>query len=278
MSREDSTSPSEIRIHIPTIDEASQYSVPINEDTITHPILSFSDPLTSSVIPIESNDDRSIDKEANGDKKKLRKSIDEPKGRRRDTATSITNFIHRFTRFEKEEKTKIARTEEEKHVERPDKLTFPNSEDNDWYPMKDFVSDVFRTALDMGNEQGMPLYEWKVDTLDESIVPETPSGNDLIRLQQADYEHDSIEQSLTSMLEEFRSGKMKSFTDEQLSDMRRAKKQHEEITNLHLVLCAKDLDVSNINFKHYDELSDKLYKMHSRLTDLSGGVSSNSSF
>ena len=47
--------------------------------------------------------------------------------------------------------------------------------------MKTFATDQFRTALDMGNETGLQIYEWKPDSLEEHLLTEAaPVKNDLI--------------------------------------------------------------------------------------------------
>lgn len=79
-------------------------------------------------------------------------------------------------------------------------------------------------------------------------------------------------QSLAVMLDDFRTGNMRSFSNDQLNAMQAAKQEHEDVTNLHLALYHVDdhhvpqseaqLDVM------YDQLSEKLYKMHARLGDI----------
>ena len=60
--------------------------------------------------------------------------------------------------------------------------------------LKTLGTDQFRTALDMGNETGMPMYEWKPDSLEEHLVTETvPPINNLIGMNFDRPEKDDIE-------------------------------------------------------------------------------------
>ncbi|XGW29297.1 hypothetical protein V3C99_008818 [Haemonchus contortus] len=253
MSKETSRSPgSETRVLIP--EEAGN----------TEGQLSFSTPMTASVPPIEND---SEENEREREKKWSRKSLDDHKTKRRETSTSFSSFLHRFTRSEdkKEDKQKNTISEEES-LHRPDKLPLPDNEET-WYEMKQMGADGFRTALEIGHEGGAAVYEWKVDSLEESLLTEfVPARKELLRVEHSDPDLDDLERSMLKLLEEFRSGQMRSLTDEQMESMRAMKKEHEDVTNLHLALynldktgCEKseeELDVM------YDKLSQKLLCMH----------------
>ncbi|RCN28717.1 hypothetical protein ANCCAN_25538 [Ancylostoma caninum] len=255
MSRETSRSPgSETRVLIS--DDANNGS----SDT-RH--LSFSTPMTASVPPVE------IDVEENErekEKKWSRKSLDDHKPKRKETATSFSNFLHRFTRSEdkKEDKQKNVISEEDA-LDRPDKLLVPEEEEK-WFEMKT-LDGGFRTALEIGHEAGAPIYEWKVDSLEESLLTEfKPAHQELLRVEHTDPELDDLERSMLKLLEEFRSGQMRALTDEQMESMRAMKKEHEDVTNLHLALynldksgCEKSEDELDVM---YDKLSQKLLSMH----------------
>lgn len=110
--------------------------------------LSFSIPMTESVAPAAEND--GDENERDKEKKWSRKSLDEPKTKRKETATSFTNFLHRFTRSDEKKEDKQKNTiSEEDGLDRPDKLPIPDLEDN-WYEMKNVGPDGFRTALEIG--------------------------------------------------------------------------------------------------------------------------------
>lgn len=75
------------------------------------------------------------------------------------------------------------------------------------------------------------------------------------------------------MLEEFRSGNMRSFSDEQIAAMRAAKQMHEEVTNMHIALYDLDSDSTDSDIGSRleavcDSLSSKMINMHSRLASL----------
>ncbi|KAK6009643.1 hypothetical protein OSTOST_25421 [Ostertagia ostertagi] len=174
--------------------------------------------MTASVPPIENE---SEENEREREKKWNRKSLDEHKTKRRETSTSFSSFLHRFTRSEdkKEDKQKISICEEET-LHRPDKLPLPDIEEN-WYEMKHMGMDGFRTALE----------------IEESLLTEfVPARKELIRVEHSDPDLDDLERSMLKLLEEFRSGQMRSLTDEQMESMRKMKKEHEDVTNLHLAL------------------------------------------
>ncbi|KAE9420098.1 hypothetical protein Angca_001474, partial [Angiostrongylus cantonensis] len=194
--------------------------------------LSFSTPMTASVPPIEIEIEE-CDYEK--DKKWSRKSIDDHKSKRKDTTTSFTNFLHRFTRSDdkKEDKQKPVLCEED-GLQRPDKLLISDSEEN-WFEMKTIGMDAF--GGDIGHESGAPIYEWKPGSLEESLVTEfNPTHRELLRVEHLDPELDNLERSMLKLLEEFRNGQMRSLSEEQMENMRAMKKEHEDVTNLHLAL------------------------------------------
>uniref|UniRef100_A0A0K0DML9 Uncharacterized protein n=1 Tax=Angiostrongylus cantonensis TaxID=6313 RepID=A0A0K0DML9_ANGCA len=121
-----------------------EISIPIPEDANAGGgccgQLSFSTPMTASVPPIEIEIEE-CDHEK--DKKWSRKSIDDHKSKRKDTTTSFTNFLHRFTRSDdkKEDKQKPVLCEED-GLQRPDKLLISDSEEN-WFEMKTIGMDAF---------------------------------------------------------------------------------------------------------------------------------------
>ncbi|WKY08748.1 hypothetical protein Q1695_007903 [Nippostrongylus brasiliensis] len=228
--------------------------------------LSFSTPMTASIPPFPSIEVDVEESDRDREKKWSRKSLDEPKTKRRETATSFSNFLHRFTRSDdkKEEKQKPAISEEDV-LDRPDKLPLPEAED--WFEMKNVGTDGFQAASDIGHEGGAAIYEWKVDCLEETLLTEfVPSRKELLRVEHSDPELDDLERSMLNLLEEFRSGKMRALTDEQMESMRAMKREHENITNLHLALynldkgrCEKS---ENELDEMYDKLSQKLLCMH----------------
>ncbi|VDM58249.1 unnamed protein product [Angiostrongylus costaricensis] len=211
--------------------------------------LSFSTPMTASVPPIEIEIEEC---DCEKDKKWSRKSIDDHKSKRKDTATSFTNFLHRFTRSDdkKEDKQKPVLCEEDV-LQRPDKLLISDSEEN----------------CGFGHESGAPIYEWKPGSLEESLVTEfNPTHRELLRVEHSDPELDNLERSMLKLLEEFRNGQMRSLSEEQMENMRAMKKEHEDVTNLHLALynldkggCEKSEDELDVM---YDKLSQKLLCMH----------------
>ncbi|KHJ90731.1 hypothetical protein OESDEN_09413 [Oesophagostomum dentatum] len=225
--------------------------------------LSFSTPMTASIPPIEVEVEEA---EREKDKKWSRKSLEEHKPKRKETTTSFSSFLHRFTRSEdkKEDKQKSVINEEDS-LDRPDKLQVPDSEEK-WYEMKT-MDGGFRTAVDMGNEAGAPIYEWKTDSLEETLLTEfKPSHKELLRVEHSDPELDDLERSMLKLLEEFRSGQMRALTDEQMQSMRAMKKEHEDVTNLHLALYNLDKTGSEKSEDEldvmYDKLSQKLLCMH----------------
>ncbi|ETN79512.1 hypothetical protein NECAME_02631 [Necator americanus] len=219
--------------------------------------------MTSSVPPIDVDIEEN---EREKEKKWSRKSLDEHKPKRRDTTTPFTNFLHRFTRSEdkKEDKQKNTISEEDA-LDRPDKLLVPDSEEK-WFEMKT-MDGGFRTALEIGHEAGAPVYEWKMDSLEESLLTEfQPAHKELLRVEHSDPDLDDLERSMLKLLEEFRSGQMRALTDDQMESMRAMKKEHEDVTNLHLALynldktgCEKSEDELDVM---YDKLSQKLLCMH----------------
>ena len=72
------------------------------------------------------------------------------------------------------------------------------------------------------------------------------------------------------MLDEFRSGSLRSFSDEQIEAMRTAKQDHEEVTNMHIALYSLDSSDQDIESRLEavcDQLSAKMISMHNRLTE-----------
>lgn len=268
MSRDTSHSPSgEISIPIP---EDSSYT----EGGGYCERLSFSTPMMASVPPIGIEIE-----EIDGDKDKKwhRKSLEDQKSKRKDTASSFSNFLHRFTRSDdkKEDKQKPVLCEEE-GLQRPDKLLIADTVEN-WFEMKTIGMDGFGGASDIGYESGAPLYEWKAGSLEESLVTEiNPAHRELLRVEHSDPDLDDLERSMLKLLEEFRNGQMRSLSDEQMENMRTMKKEHEEVTNLHLALynldksgCEKSEDELDVM---YDELSQKLLFMHDCVGAFAHGI------
>ncbi|KAJ1373843.1 hypothetical protein KIN20_036369 [Parelaphostrongylus tenuis] len=227
--------------------------------------LSFSTPMTASVPPIEIEIE---DFDADRDKKWTRKLVEDQKSKRKDTATSFSHFLHRFTRSDdkKEDKPKPVLCEEGGVLQRPDKLLISDSVD-DWFEMKTIGMNGFGAPSDIGYESGAPLYEWKAGSLEESLVTESnPAHRELLRVEHSDPDLDDLEHSMLKLLEEFRNGQMRALTDEQMEKMRTMKREHEEVTNLHLALynldksgCEKSEEELD---KMYDKLSQKLLSMH----------------
>ncbi|VDL79937.1 unnamed protein product [Nippostrongylus brasiliensis] len=180
--------------------------------------LSFSTPMTASIPPFPSIEVDVEESDRDREKKWSRKSLDEPKTKRRETATSFSNFLHRFTRSDdkKEEKQKPA----------------------------------------ISHEGGAAIYEWKVDCLEETLLTEfVPSRKELLRVEHSDPELDDLERSMLNLLEEFRSGKMRALTDEQMESMRAMKREHENITNLHLALYNLDKGRCEKSENELDEIA-----------------------
>ncbi|CAI2351324.1 unnamed protein product [Caenorhabditis sp. 36 PRJEB53466] len=173
---------------------------------------------TSFVAPeelSESIDDLTISK----DKKKMRsgKAPEDITRKRKDTTNSITNFFHRFTRGDREEK-KIVEEEEEEHVERPEKLISPDSEEK-WYESRPLVGQVF------GHEGDADVYEWgenMTETLVREPLPLDPN-NGIFE-----------EKGMLKLLEEFRNGELRWLDEPQISAMGKVKEAHEDISNIHL--------------------------------------------
>ncbi|CAD6195186.1 unnamed protein product [Caenorhabditis auriculariae] len=220
-----------------------------------HPmsLLSFSTPLTSSEEMLKEKKD-----EEQKDRKKRHKSFDEPR-KRKDTATSITNFFHRFTRSDKEDKDKDKKKdgieeETEEEIGRPDKLASPDSSEEMW----------FGAAGDgsmLGYEGEEELYEWEPDTMTEKLVVE-PVPQQEAASGSSQFE----EQTLLQLLEDFRNGEMHFLTEPQLEAMRTVKRQHEDVTNTHLKIAqlqGDDSEEKEENLERmFDELSEKITNMH----------------
>lgn len=243
---------------------AGEISISIPEDTNGGGQLSFSSPMTASVPPVEIEiEEYDYEKE----KKWSRKSLDDHKSKRKDTSTSFTSFFHRLTRSDdkKEDKQKQVVCGE-CGIQRPDKLLISDSEEN-WFEMKTVGMNAFDAALEIGHEGVPPIYEWKAESLEESLVTEyNPAHRELLRVEHCDPDLDNLERSMLRLLEEFRNGQMRSLTEEQMENMRTMKKEHEDVTNLHLALynldksgCEKSEDELDVM---YDKLSQKLLCMH----------------
>ncbi|KJH47950.1 putative GTP cyclohydrolase I feedback regulatory protein [Dictyocaulus viviparus] len=234
-------------------------------------LLSFSNTVTASTPPIEIERE---EYECEKEKKWTRKSFDDHKSKRKDTTTSFSSFLHRFTRSDdkKEDKQKHF-IHEEDEIQGTDKLLISDSEEK-WFEMKTIGMDGFETISDFGYEGGASSYEWKAETSKKFPNSDLKSiHRELLRVEHCDPDLDDLERSMLKLLEEFRSGQMRSLSDEQMMNMRTMKKEHEDVTNLHLALynldksgCEKseeELDVL------YDKLSQKLLRKWTKLNRMS---------
>lgn len=138
--------------------------------------------------------------------------------KRKDTTNSISNFFHRFTRGDREEK-KIVEEEEEEHVERPEKLISPESEEK-WFESRSISGNV------IGHEGDAQVYEWDPMNMTETLVQEPLplEPNNVI------FE----EKGMLKLLEDFRSGELRWLDGPQISAMGKVKEAHEDVSNIHL--------------------------------------------
>lgn len=128
MSRESSPF-GEVRIQITSpVEEVTPFSEssPTGQNFVT--------PRAQAVEDNEEKPHVSFEKEEK-DKKKQRKSVDDAKSKRKETTTSFTNFFHRLTRSDKEEKHKSTTSiaEEDKLLDRPNQLVLPDMADENWF-------------------------------------------------------------------------------------------------------------------------------------------------
>lgn len=139
--------------------------------------------------------------------------------KRKDTTNSITNFFHRFTRGDREEK-KIVEEEEEEHVERPEKLISPESEEK-WFESRTLDEKV------LGHEGDADMYEWDPNTMTETLVREPPSP---LEPSSMIFE----EKGMLKLLEDFRNGELRWLDAPQISALGKVKEAHEDVSNIHL--------------------------------------------
>ncbi|EGT46945.1 hypothetical protein CAEBREN_31369, partial [Caenorhabditis brenneri] len=154
------------------------------------------------------------------EKKKLRPSkvAEDITRKRKDTTNSISNFFHRFTRGDREEK-KIVEEEEEEHIERPGKLISPESEEK-WFESRTLDEQV------LGHEADAQVYEWDPNNMTETLVrePLPLDPNNVI------FE----EKGMLKLLEDFRNGELRWLDEPQISAMRKVKEAHEDVSDIHL--------------------------------------------
>lgn len=221
MSRDVSLSPKSPETRFGSVgNEPIKVEVVDEEQSASANQLGFSATLsTSYVVPddlSESIDDLTTTKE----KKKIRPSkvAEDITRKRKDTTNSISNFFHRFTRGDREEK-KIVEEEEEEHVERPEKLISPESEEK-WFESRTLDEKV------LGHEANAEVYEWDPNNMTETLVREPPSvdPNNVI------FE----EKGMLKLLEDFRNGELRWLDEPQITAMGKVKEAHEEVSNIHL--------------------------------------------
>ncbi|EFO93080.1 hypothetical protein CRE_10049 [Caenorhabditis remanei] len=223
MSRDASLSPKSADTRfgfVGTANEPIKVEVVDEEQSSNANQLGFSTTLsTSFVVPddmSESVDDLTVTKE----KKKLKPSkvAEDITRKRKDTTNSITNFFHRFTRGDREEK-KIVEEEEEELVERPGKLISPESEEK-WFESRTLDEQV------LGHEGNAEVYEWDPNNMTETLVREPPP----LDPSNAIFE----EKGMLKLLEEFRNGELRWLDEPQISAMGKVKEAHEDVSNIHL--------------------------------------------
>lgn len=276
MSRDVSLSPKSAELRLAagsTANEPIKVEVVDEEQNSNANQLGFSSTLSTSFVASEdlseSIDDLTVTKE----KKKLRPSkvAEDLTRKRKDTTNSITNFFHRFTRSDREEK-KIVEEEEEEHIERPEKLISPESEEK-WFESR---------TLDeqhIGHEGNADVYEWDPNNMTETLVREPPP----IDPNSTVFE----EKGMLKLLEEFRNGELRWLDEPQISAMVKVKEAHEDVSNIHLKVYEiesarrkkrkqqaknsnqfSDSDASDedqVIEKLFDEMNSHMVNMHSAL-------------
>lgn len=223
MSRDVSSSPKSAEIRLSSLGTTSDpFKVEVIDEE-QNPLtsqLGFSTTLSASFVSedlSESIDDLTI---TNKEKKKLRPSkvAEDITRKRKDTTNSISNFFHRFTRGDREEK-KIVEEEEEEHIERPGKLISPESEEK-WFESRTLDEQI------LGHEGNAEVYEWDPNTMSETLVrePLQPDPSNVI------FE----EKGMLKLLEDFRNGELRWLDEPQISAMKQVKEAHEDVSDIHL--------------------------------------------
>ncbi|PIC35264.1 hypothetical protein B9Z55_014677 [Caenorhabditis nigoni] len=254
-----------------TANEPIKVEVVNEEQNSTANQLGFSSTLSTSFVASEdlseSIDDLTVTKE----KKKIKPSkvAEDLTRKRKDTTNSITNFFHRFTRGDREEK-KIVEEEEEEPVERPEKLISPESEEK-WFESR---------TLDeqhIGHEANADVYEWDPNNMSETLVREPPP----LDPNNAIFE----EKGMLKLLEEFRNGELRWLDEPQISAMEKVKEAHEDVSNIHLKVYeiesakrkkrknklskessdSEDSEEERIIEKLFEEMNSHMVNMHSAL-------------
>lgn len=274
MSRDVSLSPKSAEIRFSssgTGNEPIRVEVVDEEQAPLASQLGFSTTLSTSFVAAddlsESIDDLTITKE----KKKLRPSkvAEDITRKRKDTTNSISNFFHRFTRGDREEK-KIVEEEEEEHIERPGKLISPESEEK-WFESRTLDEQV------LGHEADAQVYEWDPNNMTETLVrePLPLDPNNVI------FE----EKGMLKLLEDFRNGELRWLDEPQISAMRKVKEAHEDVSDIHLKVYEiesskrkkrkqESRDKSNFDFSDSDDseeerVIEKLFeKMNTHMVDM----------
>uniref|UniRef100_A0A8R1E0Q0 Uncharacterized protein n=1 Tax=Caenorhabditis japonica TaxID=281687 RepID=A0A8R1E0Q0_CAEJA len=222
MSRDVSLSPNSAEIRFgsgATSNEPINVEV-VDEEQSWAAQLGFSTTMSTSFVAPEELGDSIDDLTVTKEKKKLRasKAVEDITRKRKETASSISNFFHRFTRGDREEK-KIIEEDEEEHIERPEKLISPESEEK-WFESRSLSGRV------IGHEGDADTYEWNPNELTETLVRESvqPESN------QAIFE----EKGMLKLLEDFRNGELRWLDAPQINAMGKVKEAHEDVSNIHL--------------------------------------------
>ncbi|CAB3406574.1 unnamed protein product [Caenorhabditis bovis] len=228
MSREGSLSPSSAEFRFAPVDEPPIVVDVVNETQKVDNPLSFSATLSTSFVAPEELDESTDDltfptKERKKSKLKIN---DDGIKKRKDTATSISNFFHRFTKSDKEDKKIIEEDEEEEEVNRPDKLASPESGEK-WFEIGSQTGELPPA------DSEVDLYEWDPNTLGESIVAHPTDSDQAIIFE---------EKGMLKLLEQFRNGEMRWLDEPQIAAMCSVKEAHEDVTNTHLRVYEIDLE------------------------------------